>query len=100
MVNYLHEIEKSAYYLLHKLMPTKVCFFLCQNLRFRLVDASFSTEGLDHQWQQQQMELQQAFLKQKAALEHQARRKNSEVHWEGICWYNTVDGRNPAPVDG
>eukprot|EP00438_Fugacium_kawagutii_P000875 Skav218507 [mRNA] locus=scaffold1564:100037:101053:+ [translate_table: standard] len=28
--------------------------------------------SLDHQWQQQQMELQQAFLKQKAALEHQA----------------------------
>ena len=77
-----------------------VFFFLCQNLRFPLIDASFSTEGLDHQWQQQQMELQQAFLKQKAALEHQARRKNSEVHWEGICWYDTVDGRNPAPVDG
>ena len=92
MVSYLHEVEKSAY-LLHKLMPTKVCFF-------SLPKSCFSTEGLDHQWQQQQMELQQAFLKQKAALEHQARRKNSEVHWEGICWYNTVDGRNPAPVDG
>ena len=43
------------------------------------------------------MELQQAFLKQKAALEHQARRY--EAHWEGICWYNTVDGWNPAPID-
>ena len=27
MVSYLNEIEKSAYHLLHELMPTKVCFF-------------------------------------------------------------------------